>query len=233
MLSCTVLVEAQKSGIVVTYDLYSYGGHKSEQILRLLAGKSHFSLRKKDEELYNADGMVFYHSSIHQDIYTDFSQDKMVYCKLYQGITPVISTWPLQKFDWKVSSETKELLGYRVQKATTKAYYFEYADDSQGEIIAWFALDLPFSGGPEGYYGLPGLILEMKYSEKADHYVAKSVDTQANLHTISTPSEGFPVSKEQMIFPRFYPIDKKKVQDYNKKWLKEQQEKNQKKQHRK
>lgn len=221
----TLSLKAQKSVTVVTYSLFSYGGHKSEQVLKLQEGRSHFSIRKKDEELQNAEGMTFYHYFTHRDIYTDLATGKMVYQKLYEGVTPLISTWPLQKFDWKISSETKELLGYKVQKATTKAYYFEYADQSQGEVIVWFTSDIPFPSGPDGYYGLPGLILELSYTQGTDRFVVKSVDTRTDQQSIAIPTDGLAVSKEQMVFPRDYPIEKKKLSEYNKKWLKEHQKK--------
>jgi GLPGLI family protein len=35
------------------------------------------------------------------------------------------------------------------------------------KIVAWFAQDIPHSGGPEGFYGLPGMILEIDINNGA------------------------------------------------------------------
>ena len=43
------------------------------------------------------------------------------------------------------------------------------------EIIAWFALDLPISIGPNKYCGLPGMILEINEANGAVVYTATSI----------------------------------------------------------
>jgi len=61
----------------------------------------------------------------------------------------------LPKFKWKILNEIKEIEGYLCMKAETY-------DASKDQIIhAWFADGILFSGGPEGYAGLPGMILEL------------------------------------------------------------------------
>jgi GLPGLI family protein len=212
---------AQKQLVEIKYDFVSYGGYQRTQTLLLKDGKSHFEFRKEDQQLENKDGMTFIHYFSQQDIYTDLVSGKMTFRKLHKDKkTPLISSWPLQKFDWQISSETKELLGYTVQKATTKSYYFEYGGElsqySKGEVTAWFAPDLPFSAGPDGYYGLPGVVLELEYSRVRDHYIAKSVTIAPNYtsESLSIPTDGFNISKEQMIFPAKNPIDQKALKEY-------------------
>jgi GLPGLI family protein len=51
-----------------------------------------------------------------------------------------------------------------------------YYDSIRGkEVIAWFALDLPVSLGPNKYCGLPGMILEVNEADGALVYTATSV----------------------------------------------------------
>lgn len=66
----------------------------------------------------------------------------------------------LKTIDWEIQQETKEFLGYKVQKATGSFAGRNY--------VAWFAPQLPFSDGPYKFGGLPGLILEI--SDLQDHY---------------------------------------------------------------
>jgi GLPGLI family protein len=163
--------------------------------------------------------MTFYHYFAEIDIYTDARSQQVVQTKLYQKKYLVISSWPFQSFDWKISSETKQLNGYGVQKATAKAYYYEYGPDikpSRGDVIAWFAPELPFSAGPEGYYGLPGVILEMKFSGAPGQYVVKTIDFASTDESIAIPTEGYKISKEQMVFPVKYPINEKELKAFYK-----------------
>ncbi|WP_299433839.1 GLPGLI family protein [uncultured Aquimarina sp.] len=69
---------------------------------------------------------------------------KNVYYKVKDSILP--------KFDWQITGEQKEILGYTVQKASST-----YKNRT---IAAWFTNDFAISDGPWKFYGLPGLILE-------------------------------------------------------------------------
>ena len=66
----------------------------------------------------------------------------------------------LNLMNWEIEQETKEVLGYKVQKASGSFAGREYE--------AWFSPELPFSDGPYKFAGLPGLILEI--SDLQDHY---------------------------------------------------------------
>jgi GLPGLI family protein len=57
-------------------------------------------------------------------------------------------------FQWKILSDTKELLGYNCIKATCNFRGRNY--------IVWFTPDIPVSSGPWKFSGLPGLILEAR-----------------------------------------------------------------------
>lgn len=60
----------------------------------------------------------------------------------------------IKNYDWKISKESKELLGYEVRKA-------EVEIDSITTAVAWYVPKLNFKNGPDVYDGLPGLILEI------------------------------------------------------------------------
>ncbi len=68
------------------------------------------------------------------------------------------------KTDWKLTRETKKILGYNVKKATR-------INDNGKEIVAWYTTDLNYKTGPEKYVGLPGLILEVEepYGKSPDN----------------------------------------------------------------
>lgn len=65
-------------------------------------------------------------------------------------------------FEWNLSKETEKILGYNCYKATTQFTEPHPAGgkDLMRNIIVWYTTDLPFNFGPQGYGGLPGLILK-------------------------------------------------------------------------
>ena len=62
---------------------------------------------------------------------------------------------------WKLTDETSQIKGYRVQKATTNFGGRKWE--------AWFAETIPFRDGPYKFSGLPGLIL--KVQDTRGHYI--------------------------------------------------------------
>lgn len=89
----------------------------------------------------------------------------------------------LPKYQWKLLKETKTIGNYVCQKAT--ALYDEQ------KITAWYTPSIPISNGPDKYYGLPGLIIELADSNNI--YSALTI-TQTPDITIIKPSKGKEVS---------------------------------------
>lgn len=57
--------------------------------------------------------------------------------------------------EWNIEeSSTKKILGYNCVKATTTF--------RGSKMVAYFTKELPYSAGPFKYYGLPGLILDLR-----------------------------------------------------------------------
>lgn len=66
----------------------------------------------------------------------------------------------LDKIRWTISHETKEIEGFKVQKAQT---------NFGGRLwTAWFTNDIQLQDGPYKFCGLPGLILNVE-DDKGDH----------------------------------------------------------------
>lgn len=129
------------------------------------------------------------------------------------------SSWK-SELKWTIHEETKEISGYRVQKATTKSLKGGGLYSSSGEsisydddvAIAWFTTELPFNAGPERYHGLPGLIVKLEYEKRKETCTLVSIDFQ-DVPTLDPPSvDGVLVSKNEII--NTFTIDKK--------WLKKQ-----------
>ncbi len=63
----------------------------------------------------------------------------------------------LPKFKTEILDETKQILGYKCQKAIMEVY--------DKKVTVWFTTELPYSTGPWVLHGLPGLILSVDTGE--------------------------------------------------------------------
>lgn len=73
----------------------------------------------------------------------------------------------IPEFDWRISDETRNILGYECQKATT--------DYHGREWIVWFTPEVPIMNGPWKLGGLPGVILEAADSTGMYGFIADGV----------------------------------------------------------
>ncbi|WP_026994460.1 GLPGLI family protein [Flectobacillus major] len=61
--------------------------------------------------------------------------------------------------NWKIMNQIKDINGYICMKAITEDTV------KHQKIVAWFAQDIPIQAGPERYFGLPGLIMELDIND--------------------------------------------------------------------
>lgn len=84
---------------------------------------------------------------------------------------------PFDEYKWVITNETKKINGYTCYKATSHTE--EYSKFRKRPItmdpVVWFAPELPFSFGPAGLDGLPGLVLEGSVNGKTYFYATKIV----------------------------------------------------------
>lgn len=99
--------------------------------------------------------------------------------------------------EWQITGETKMLAGYMCRKAvsSTTSTSSRTGKSKENELVAWFAPEIPIPFGPEGYGGLPGLILEMSHNRH--HYYATKVDLGKKNIEIRKPSKGKLVSQQE------------------------------------
>jgi len=88
----------------------------------------------------------------------------------------------VEKPIWSIDeSSTRKIAGYLCTKATTNF--------RGSEIVAYFAKDLPYSTGPFKFFGLPGLILDVRVLNKSyDIWRADKVDVNYSGNVNFTPS---------------------------------------------
>ena len=86
---------------------------------------------------------------------------------------------------WRLPGEERMLLGYQIVKAT--------AMKDTVAIEAWFAPEIPVSGGPELFGGLPGMILVLSIDGGHELYTAVELDLET-APEFEAPDKGRSVS---------------------------------------
>ena len=71
--------------------------------------------------------------------------------------------------NWKITNSKRDIGGYKCKKAI-------YEKNDSTRIYAWYASELTTSIGPEGYCGLPGVILGLATEDGGIVYFAKKIE---------------------------------------------------------
>lgn len=146
-------------------------------------------------------------SSDQSDIsYKNIKENRWVNQNDFQGKIFLISG-TLEKPNWKLSNESKQIGEYACFKATLeKTITKTRLVDEDGEVkeitteeiqtvTAWYTPQIPVSFGPENYWGLPGLILEI--NDGALSLLCTKIVLKTNQDSeIEEPKKGKKVSKE-------------------------------------
>jgi GLPGLI family protein len=98
----------------------------------------------------------------------------------------------LRKIKWKITDETRDVAGYACRRANGLMMDSIY-------VVAFFANQIPVSGGPESFSGLPGMILEVALPHENLIWRAIKV-TEAAIPeaAIVAPKKGKPVNNKQL-----------------------------------
>jgi GLPGLI family protein len=108
----------------------------------------------------------------------------------------------IRKLNWKLTEETKTILGYKVQKATStrigtrprmtmengQMKREDFPDTAK--ITVWFTTDIPVPTGPDFQGQLPGAILEADIDNGQTVYRAIDVSNKVSLNKIKEPKDG-------------------------------------------
>ncbi|MGZ5190776.1 MAG: GLPGLI family protein [Flavisolibacter sp.] len=108
----------------------------------------------------------------------------------------------IRKLNWKLTDETKTILNYKVQKATTTRISTrprmtmengqmkreEFPDTAK--ILVWFTTDIPVPAGPDFQGQLPGAILEVDIDNGQTIYKAIEFSNKVSLNKIKEPKDG-------------------------------------------
>jgi GLPGLI family protein len=160
-----------------------------------------------DMTIDNGDGMVIkmIAPGANDLGYCDLGANKRL-DKRDLGVKEYVVEDTLEKAKWKLTGETKVILGHTCKKATSsKTQKSIIMDDAGGkmeqkiftdtlEVIAWYAEDMHTQASPEYAGNLPGTVLELHIGDM--FYTATKVDTACDVKAIKPP-KGKKITKEE------------------------------------
>ncbi|MDR1757381.1 MAG: GLPGLI family protein [Bacteroidales bacterium] len=141
------------------------------------------------------------------DIYRDLEKNEMLDVVTALGKEYIIKD-SITCISWKVQNAMKEIAGH----ICMSAFYHDSIRDK--DITAWFALDMPMSIGPDGYCGLPGVILELDMNEGAVVYTATAIVPASPELEITPPA--LKQKSKTMSLSAFQDIEKQIIKDSQK-----------------
>lgn len=149
--------------------------------------KSNQLLSDDVPEYINSIALAFCHGE--QTWYTSVNDDTKYVLTEELG-SPLILILD-ESLNWELTGEKKQHGDYELYKATT----LRKEGTRELPIVAWFAKELPYSFGPIGFNGLPGLILELQTANVI--FKAKEISK----HHIKI---NIPKSKRELAYQEYY-----------------------------
>ena len=103
-----------------------------------------------------------------------------------------IVTDSLSRLQWKLSSETREIAGFECRKAVAIISDSVY-------VVAFYTDEIPVSGGPESFGGLPGMILGLAVPRLYTTWFATKVEiTEAPASAFKVNEKGKKIAGREL-----------------------------------
>jgi GLPGLI family protein len=97
-----------------------------------------------------------------------------------------------RKIHWKITDETREIAGYTCRRANALILDSIY-------VVAFYTDEIPVSGGPESFTGLPGMILGVALPhENVTWFATKVTEQTVENKALLPPKKGKPVNNKQL-----------------------------------
>jgi GLPGLI family protein len=122
-------------------------------------------------------------------IYSDLTTKSGVFQKKVFDETILLKD-STRRIKWKITDETREIAGYTCRRANAIMLDSVY-------VVAFYTTEIPVSGGPESFNGLPGMILGVALPhENVSWFATKVTDITLPPNTIVPPKKGKPMDNK-------------------------------------
>ena len=97
-----------------------------------------------------------------------------------------------RRIQWRITNETRDIAGYPCRRANALVLDSVY-------VVAFYTDQIPVSGGPESFTGLPGMILGVALPyENTTYFATKVEDRPVTANELEPPKKGKDVNYRQL-----------------------------------
>ncbi|MEJ2880640.1 GLPGLI family protein [Pedobacter sp. GR22-6] len=109
------------------------------------------SYKQQKKETENTDNMFGFNMQNNNELYADYAASRRILKKNFFNDTYLLND-SIPKVNWKIMHDVREIAGYECRKAIGRINDTVY-------VVAFYTDEILLRGGPEGFSGLPGMIL--------------------------------------------------------------------------
>jgi len=137
----------------------------------------------KPKETLNDNNFFFIAGDNTNELYTDFSKKARVIRKPISGEDFILKD-TIPHLNWKIMHDVRQIAGYECRKAIA------VINDSV-TVVAFYSEEILLKGGPEGFTGLPGMILGLAIPRYNTTWFATKVEAKnVPILNIVPPAKG-------------------------------------------
>ncbi|MBO9671879.1 MAG: GLPGLI family protein [Sphingobacteriaceae bacterium] len=137
----------------------------------------------KPKETLNDNNFIFIAGENTNELYTDFGKKTRVIRKPISGEDFILKD-TIPHLRWKIMNDVRQIAGYECRKAIT------VINDSV-TVVAFYTDEILLKGGPEGFTGLPGMILGLAIPRYNTTWFATKVEAKnVPILNIAPPAKG-------------------------------------------
>lgn len=171
-----------------------------EMVLKVNNGKTSFNIieamdiddNKKKFFRQRAIGLA----GLSSTFFADLNNSNIIRVREFDGRNYNITS-TFDHFNWKLTKESKIINKRLCYKAITIKSFKSYKGNIVDvPIFAWYTPEIPLQIGPKNYFGLPGLVLEVKEGSKT-YYVTNILLNPENKVVIDIPKKGEVVTEDE------------------------------------
>jgi GLPGLI family protein len=177
--------------------------------------RSLYKAEKKESEENNKGFFPFSLGKQTNEIYTDYSKNLRIIRRNIMG-EDYLLTDTIPRMNWKIMHDVRNIAGHECRKAIGIIHDTIY-------VVAFYTDEILLRGGPEGFNGLPGMILGLAIPRYNTTWFATRVDGFTNHHAEIVPAtKGKKVETEKdlkkliELFTRYEPDKKEKTEQARK-----------------
>jgi GLPGLI family protein len=142
------------------------------------------SYKAQKKETTASDNMFFFSSGQNTaEMFTDLSKNTRVIKKSIMGEDYILPD-TIPHVEWKIMHDVRKIAGYDCRKAIGVINDTVY-------VVAFYTDDILIKGGPEGFTGLPGMILGLAIPRYNTTWFATKIESvNIPIYAIAEPTKG-------------------------------------------